>query len=173
MARQIPLFHQFMENIPHPLDEMKETPGIKQVVDRTKDFRKADRLDDEDVPIVNGQLESTWRIDRESHALAPVRGVTFDRERPVFSSTSSWLLGRNVAQLPHEAYRLLELVDGTTPWASIVSRYALQEGLTPDESRARMSEIVAPLLAERHVLRQSTAQASLSGSGGQARTAKP
>ena len=162
LAKQIPLFHQFMENIAHPLDEMKEAPGIQRVVDVAKDLRKAGRLADEDVPIVNGRLESTWRIDRESHALAPVHGVTFDRERPVFSSTSSWLLGRNVAQLPDRAWRLLGLMDGTASWASIVGRYAEQEGLTLDEGRARTSEIVAPLLAEGYVLLRSTAEPSLS-----------
>src|SRR5262249_8554784 len=128
------------------------------VVDRTKALRKADRLQDEDVPVVNGRLESTWRIDKGSHTLARVHGVTFDRERPVFSSTSSWLLGRNVAQLPDEACRLLALVDGTAPWAWIVSRYAEEEGLTLGEGRARTSEILPLLLTEEHVLVRSAAE---------------
>jgi hypothetical protein len=81
-----------------------------------------------------------------------VHGVTFDRERPVFSSTSSWLLGRNVARLPDEAYGLLELMDGTSSWGSIVSKYGEREGLSPDEARARTGEIVASLLAEDYVL---------------------
>ncbi len=157
LTKQIPLFHQFMKNIPHPLDELSEAPGVQQVADRTSAFRKADRLEDKDVPIVNGRLESTWRIDRESHALAPLHGVTFDRERPVFSSTSSWLLGKNIAQLPDEACRLLGLMDGTAPWASIVNKYAEEQGLTPSEGRARTSEIVAPLLAEEYVLLRSAA----------------
>jgi FAD-dependent halogenase len=152
LEKQIPLFHQFMENIPHPLDEMKEEEGIQQAVNEAKDLRKADRLNDEDVPVVNGRLENTWRIDRETHTLAPVHGVTFDRERPVFSSTSSWLLGRNVARLPDEAYGLLELMDGTSSWGSIVSKYGEREGLSPDEARARTGEIVASLLAEDYVL---------------------
>jgi halogenation protein CepH len=152
LEKQIPLFHQFMENIPHPLDEMKEEEGIQQAVDEAKDLRKADRLNDEDVPVVNGRLENTWRIDRATHTLAPVHGVTFDRERPVFSSTSSWLLGRNVARLPDEAYGLLELMDGTSSWGSIVSKYGEREGLSPDEARARTGEIVASLLAEDYVL---------------------
>ncbi len=155
LSKQIPLFHRFMENIAHPLEEMEGASGIRRVVDKTQDLKKADRLADGDVPIVNGVLENTWRIDRESHSLAPVRGITFDRERPVFSSTSSWLLGRNVAELPDEAYRLLELVDGTSSWLSIVSRYAEEEGLTLDEGRARTSEIVAPLLAGDYVLLRS------------------
>ncbi|HET9896588.1 MAG TPA: NAD(P)/FAD-dependent oxidoreductase [Streptosporangiaceae bacterium] len=157
MAKQIPLFHQFMQNIPHPLSELSEAPGVQRVADRTSALRRADRLDDDDVPIVNGRLESTWRINRERHALAPLHGVTFDRERPVFSSTSSWLLGRNIAQLPDEACHLLRLMDGTAPWASIVSRYAAEAGLTLDESRARTSEIVASLLAEEYVLLRSAA----------------
>jgi FAD-dependent halogenase len=153
LAKQVPLFHQFMRNLDHPLDEIKAVPGIKKIVNGA--FKSADKLNDEDIPIVNGTLESTWRIDRKSHTLEPIRGITFDRERPVFSSTSSWLLGRNVAPLDDSACNLLELMDGEATWSSIVGKYSGEAGLAIEQARERASEIVTPLLAEDYVLVRS------------------
>ncbi|HEY0462306.1 MAG TPA: NAD(P)/FAD-dependent oxidoreductase [Pyrinomonadaceae bacterium] len=155
LAKQIPLFHQFMKNIDHPLDEIKPAPAIEKFV--TEGFKIAAELNDEDIPLVNGRLESTWRINRESHTLEPLRGVTFDRERPIFSSTSSWLLGRNVAPLDESSCSLLELMDGETPWASIVSKYSAEAGLPFQQGREKTSEIVNPLLAQDYVLVRSRA----------------
>ena len=153
LAKQVPLFHQFMKNLDHSVNEVKVAPGIKEIASGA--FKRADELRDEDIPIVNGRLESTWRIDRESHTLEPIRGITFDRERPVFSSTSSWLLGRNVSPLDESACRLLGLMDGETPWASIVGKYSEEAGVPLEHGRKRTSEIVTPLLAEDYVLVRS------------------
>lgn len=150
LEKQIPLFHQFMRNLDHPLDEMKSTPGVAKFAEG--ELRSASELNDDDVPVVNGRLESTWRINRKSHTLEPIRGVTFDRDRPVFSSTSSWLLGRNVAQLDDSACNLLELLDGESPWSSVVSKYAGAARLPLDKGRSEASEIVARLLAGGYVL---------------------
>ncbi|MCB1035842.1 MAG: tryptophan 7-halogenase [Acidobacteria bacterium] len=157
LAKQIPLFQQFMRKLDHPLEEAGKAEGIKKLVDEASGLRTADTLADEDVPIVNGKLESTWRIDRESHTLAPNRGITFDRERPVFSSTSSWLMGRNLAPLDEEAFGVLEMVDGRTPWSSIVRRYAGSQGLPEEQGRRRLEEIVDPLLSESFLLVRSPA----------------
>lgn len=147
LQKQIPLFHQFMNNLDHPVNGIEEVPGsIKEFAEGA--VRRADTLNDEDIPIVNGRLESTWRIDRASHKLEPIRGIIFDRDRPVFSSTSSWLLGRNVAPLDDSACDLLELMDGKAPWSSIVSKFS-----------GEASEIVTPLLAEDYVLVRSRAAA--------------
>ncbi|WP_189523967.1 hypothetical protein, partial [Mesorhizobium sp. M3A.F.Ca.ET.174.01.1.1] len=89
----------------------------------TEQLRPADRLEEGDVPVVNGRLESSWQFNREKHLLEQIRGVTFDRNRPVFSSTSSWLLGRNIAALQNEAWDVLKLVDGQQSWSSIVGQY--------------------------------------------------
>jgi flavin-dependent dehydrogenase len=153
LEKQVPLFHQFMNNLDHPLSGMKTAPGVKKIIDER--FKSAGELNDEDIPIVNGRLESTWRINRESHTLEPLRGIAFDRERPVFSSTSSWLLGRNVAPLDKRACDLLELMDGEASWSSIVRKYAGQSGLSLDEGRKSTSEIVTPLLAGDYVLVRS------------------
>ncbi len=159
LAKQIPLFRQFMNNLEHSLDEVGATPGVRKLIDETKGLRSVDELRDEDIPIVNGKLESTWRIDKESHTLAPNRGVTFDRGRAVLSSTSSWLMGRNLAPLDDEAFEALELVDGEASWSSIVHKYSGDLGLPPEQGRRRLSEIVGPLLAEKLVLVRSTAGA--------------
>ncbi len=150
LQKQIPLFHQFMKNLDHPLDRLKAAPGVEKMA--SAGFKSANRLVDEDVPIVNGRLESTWRINRQSHRLEPLRGISFDRDRPVFSSTSSWLLGRNVAPLDAGAFDLLELMDGEAPWSSIVSKYSGAASLPLEQGRTRASEIVTPLLAENYVL---------------------
>ncbi len=159
LEKQIPLFHQFMDNLDHSLDQAKETPGIKKIIQETETLRRAETLNDDDIPIVNGMLESTWRIDRESHTLTPIRGITFDRDRPVFSSTSSWLMGRNVAPLDENACGVLELMDGEAPWASIVRKYSGEAGLPLDQGRRELSEIVSPLLADDYVLVRGSATA--------------
>jgi halogenation protein CepH len=153
LQKQIPLFHQFMRNLDHPLEEITTGPHIEKII--KGGFKSAGSLHDEDVPIVNGILESTWRINRQSHTLEPIRGISFDRERPVFSSTSSWLLGRNVAPLDDNACSLLQLMDGEAPWSSIVRKYAGDARLPAEQGRERASEIVKSLLAEDYVLVRS------------------
>lgn len=155
LQKQIPMFHQFMQNLDHSVNEVTAVSGLSNIV--SSGFRRARELNDGDVPIVNGRLESTWRFNRKNHTLEPIRGITFDRDRPVFSSTSSWLLGRNIAPLEDSAYTLLELIDGEVPWSSIVNRYSRAARLAPDQAQQRMSEIVSPLLADDYVLVRSNA----------------
>lgn len=148
LKKQIPLFQQFMKNLDHTVNEISSPTG--DVV--TQQLRLTDRLEDHDVPVVNGRLESSWQFNREKHLLEQVRGVTFDLERPVFSSTSSWLLGRNIAALKSEAWNLLNLVDGRRSWSSIVGQYtaAHDEGEGQDGEAA--AKIIEYLLAEKFVL---------------------
>lgn len=161
LAKQLPLFKQFMKNLDHPLKGMTAAPNIEKAAKGA--LKNVDKLNDDDIPVVNGKLESTWRINRASHTLEPIRGITFDRERPVFSSTSSWLLGKNVAPLDDSASNLLDLMDGETPWSSIVSKYSAAEGLPLEQGKERTSEIVTPLLTEDFVLVLSRAAAQSQG----------
>ena len=158
------MFHQFMRNLDHPLDEIKPGRGIERIV--KGGFVSTDALRDEDVPIVNGTLESTWRINRQRHTLEPIRGISFDRERPVFSSTSSWLMGRNIAPLDDSACNLLRHIDGEAPWSSIVSKYAGEALLPVEQGRQQASEIVARLLAGDYVLVRSRVAADANGAAG-------
>jgi hypothetical protein len=154
LEKQIPMFHQFMKNLDHSVNEVCTSPGMEKIA---KGARRVEALDDEDVPIVNGKLESTWRFNRANHSLAPIRGITYDLDRPVFSSTSSWLLGRNIAPLDDRACSLLGFMDGESSWSSIVNKYSQEAGLPLDEGRMRTLEIVAPLLADDYVLVRSHA----------------
>jgi halogenation protein CepH len=151
IEKQIPLFQQFMKNVVHPVDELKASESVEQIVNAG--FHAAAEINDHDVPMVNGKLQSTFRIDRASHMLQPIHAIAFDTERPVFSSTSSWLLGRNVAPLDEPSCKLLELMDGRTPWSSIVRKY------TGEEPAKDVSQVVGPLLAENYVLVRSGAAA--------------
>jgi FAD-dependent halogenase len=164
LQKQIPLFHQFMNNLDHPLDEIKPGQSIEKILEGG--FRSAEVLLDEDIPVVNGTLESTWRINRESHTLEPIRGITFDRERPVFSSTSSWLMGRNIAQLDDRTCDLLQLIDGEASWSSIVSKFAGEARLPVEQGKQQASEIVTNLLAEGYVLVRSGQGADTDGAVG-------
>ncbi len=157
LQKQIPLFRQFMTHLDHSVNEVSSVPGMAEIVSGS--VSSAEDLHDDDVPVVNGTMEATWRIDRSSHRLERIWGVTFDRERPVFSSTSSWLLGRNLAPLDEEAARLLSLVDGATPWSVIVERYASLRGVPLDKGRQAATGIVRALLAEDLVLAQSVVPA--------------
>ena len=159
LAKQIPLFQQFMKNMDHPLDEIKPGRGLDKIVQGG--FRSVDALHDDDVPVVNGTLESTSRINRELHTLEPIRGIVFDRERPVFSSTSSWLLGRNIVPLDDGACDLLKLMDGEASWSSIVSRFAGEAGLPAEQGQRQAAEIADRLLAEDYVLVRSRVAAPL------------
>ncbi len=154
IEKQVPLFQLFMKNLDHSVNEVTAPGGLEKVVHGAVKWT-AGELGDDDVPVVNGVLNSTYRVNGKSHTLEPIRGITFDRERPVFSSTSSWLMGRNVAQLDDQICDFLELMDGDTPWSSIVSKFAGDAGLPPDQGRAKAAEIMAPLLAEEYVLVRS------------------
>lgn len=150
VARQVPMFHQFMRNLDHTVNRTTLEAHASRIV---KDgYAHVSRLVDDDIPIVNGTLESTWCIDKESHRLMPIRGVKFDKERPVFSSTSSWLLGRNIARLDESACKLLELVDGERSWSWVVEMHARKRGMSLSEARANVVEIATPLLAEDFIL---------------------
>lgn len=157
LQKQIPLFHQFMANLDHPVNEGETVPGMAKIADGQ--FSSAEDLGDDDVPVINGAMEATWQIDRDRHRLEPIWGIAFDRERPVFSSTSSWLLGRNVAPLEEKPARLLSLIDGEERWSAIVKRYASLQGMAPEEGKDVATEIIRPLLAQDYVLVQSAVDA--------------
>lgn len=152
VQKQIPMFQQFMDNLDHPMDAMAEDAGIQNLLERSKSLQSQSLFRDDAVPLVNGKLETTWVIDRETHALKPVRGITYDKERPVFSSTSSWLLGRNLAVLDDQDCQLLELMDGEKSWRQIVGEYASGSKISLAAARERVAPILDRLRAENFVL---------------------
>ncbi len=152
VQKQVPLFHRFMQNLDHPMAEFKEDDELQNLLSRGKSLKHATAVDDDAIPVANGKLESTWSIDPDSHTLKPVRGITYDRERPVFSSTTSWLMGRNMAALDDDACDLLELMDGQTPWSTIIAKYAQNSGMTMAAARKTAQTTLDRLLGDTFVL---------------------
>jgi flavin-dependent dehydrogenase len=151
VQKQIPMFHQFVNNI-DLMTQLEQDEKLHELIEEGESLRHATVLEDDTIPVANGKLESTWTIDRDNHELKPIRGITYDRERPVFSSTGSWLMGRNVAALDDEACDLLELMDGSTPWRAIVEKFAQAAGLTIDTAQKTAGTVIDRLLAEQFVL---------------------
>jgi hypothetical protein len=151
LRKQIHMYLQFMANIQHPVEKMKEDKHFQHRMEESLAWVGFDRLDDRVVPVPNGSLEQTWTIDQKSHQLVPVRGITYDQMRPVFSSTSSWLLGRNIQPLDDEAWRLVEAMDGQRAWGEVV-RQTTGAAAPGDEARAAVTATLQKLCAENLVL---------------------
>jgi halogenation protein CepH len=86
-----------------------------------------------------------------------VRGVAYDQDRPVFSSTSSWLLGRNFAEIEGVSLELLELMDGQRSWAEIVESWAQSRQVESDEARSVLGAALRALCEENFVRIRATA----------------
>lgn len=159
LKKQIHMYLQFMDQIEHPEDQLQDELGDKVAAMSAQETVELDALDDQVVPVPNGTLESSWQIDGESHTIKPIRGIAYDQERPVFSSTSSWLLGRNIHAVDDEAADLLAQMDGRTSWGVLLSRQAAKTGDTVDAVRDRVEPVLAELAKEKLVLLQTGAQA--------------
>jgi len=67
-------------------------------------------------------------------------------------------MGRNVAQLDDPSCDLLQLVDGETPWSSILTQYARQARLPVEQGKQQATEIASKLLEGDFVLVRSATQ---------------
>ena len=131
LRKQIHMYMQFMDQVEHPVDAMKEQVAGTQ---RIAKERFTDELAPDVIPLLNGKLAESWVIDGGRHTLEPVRGLAYDEDRPVFSSTSSWLLGRNIHPLSADAWALAQKLDGRkvgdlAPKEQAVLREMLEENL--------------------------------------------
>ncbi len=90
-------------------------------------------------------------IESETHTLKPVRGIMFDEERPVFSSTASWLLGKNFSAMNTEALSVMELLGNDRRWSEVVEMWGGQRGLELQAANESIRPIVRSLLEERFV----------------------
>lgn len=152
LRKQIHMFQQFMTHLDHPMEAMASDEDFQGALPQTAGWVEIDRLDDAMTPVVNGKLEESWHIDADSHRVLPVRGLAYDQERPVFSSTSSWLLGRNLHPLPPASCDLLELCDGRSSWGDVLGRHAERAGVSVDAARAELTPRLRSLYDERFVL---------------------
>ena len=152
-ARQIHMFHQFMDNLEHPIEEMADEPEFTALQEANSPRpANIDDLTDATLLKVNGHIEDTCVINAEEHLLEPVRGIAYDAERPVFSSTASWLLGRNFASMDADALALLELVDGERDWRTILDTYAAEHACTPGEASEALEPSLHRLTKEAFLL---------------------
>jgi len=156
LKKQIHMYEQFMEQLDHPMEEMKSDDGLqcrlKAIEERTGEGADAFDVDDSSVLVLNGAPEQSWTVDGTEHQLQPVHGIAYDGERPVFSSTSSWLLGRNIVPLDDEAWELAQLVDGHRSWSEVLSLWAAAQNRSVDEVRAPAQAVLQGLAAERLVV---------------------
>jgi len=160
LSKKIHMYEQFMDQLDHPLEEMKADAGLQDriatIEDRVGDAFEALALHDDSVLVLNGELAHSWSVDGEAHALTPVRGIAFDAERPIFSSTSSWLLGRNIFPLEGLSWEMAEFINGERSWAAILSCVAHARGTEVDTVRKDAVEAVNALAAQELVTLRST-----------------
>lgn len=125
LRRQIHMYMQFMANIEHPEAALREVPEFKSRAAEEGRVRETDTLTDSVWLRLNGELEESWTIDGPVHKLRPVRGLSYDQSRPVFSSTSSWLLGKNIHPLEGDGLRLAECIGSGASWPEVRDRFGV------------------------------------------------
>jgi len=152
LKKQIHMYLQFMDKMDHDTDALQSELGDRVESMHTEQVLEDSSLPDDAVPQPNGALESSWQIDGETHTLRPIRGIAYDQERPVFSSTSSWLLGRNIHAVDDEAANLLARMDGQTTWGALLAAQAKASGRSVDDLRAEVQPVLARLAADKLVL---------------------
>ncbi len=144
--RQIHMFHQFVDKIEHPLGEMAVEEEFEQLVESKGASNSGLSLDA--LVVVNGTLSSTCVIESETHTLKQVRGILFDEDRPVFSSTASWLLGKNFSEMSPEALAVLDFLDGEREWSDVVLSWGQEKELYGEKAHEAIDPIVSMLLTE-------------------------
>ncbi len=70
----------------------------------------------------------------------------------MFSTSASWLLGRNIHPLEDSALSLLGSFDEKTSWGEVIRAHASREGLPEDEARETLQAALQPLVEENIVL---------------------
>jgi FAD-dependent halogenase len=151
LDKQIHMYLQFMDQLEHPLDEMENTDGLHARQKKREAYQEKHTFDEHIIPEVNGELDTSWVIDGTGHLLRPIQGVAYDSERPIFSSTSSWLLGRNLHEVSEAEASVLHKIDGKLSWGEILNIFALEEGSDRDTVRAQLLPVLAAL-SERGLL---------------------
>lgn len=152
LRKQIHMFQQFMDHIEHPLQAMEGELQVRGVLGAADGWIAAEDLDGDTIPVVNGELIDTFVIDGERRALQPIRGLAYDMERPIFSSTASWLLGRNVHPLDAADADLLVRLDGQRTWKEVVAAHAAATGDSVEAAGEALTARLTRLWDERIVL---------------------
>jgi flavin-dependent dehydrogenase len=145
LEKQIHMYKQFMNELDHPVDAMQASEDLHEGMKEREAYTPRHTFADNVVPEVNGALDSSWVIDGEAHVLRPVTGIAYDSERPIFSSTSSWLLGRNLHEVSALEADVLGKMDAVRSWGNILDLFALERRSDRDTVRAELRPILAAL----------------------------
>ncbi len=143
--RQIHMFSQFMKNLEHPLEDMKQNHTLQEQSQDPKTFEPAE-LNEKSVLHINGEFLKSFEIDDNTHCLNPVSVIAYDINQPVFSSTSSWLLGRNASVLNSLQADLAERIDGKKCWETILNEWADSEPQDSIRERKHAAETIQELI---------------------------
>lgn len=123
VSKQISLFKKMMSKVELPREKLEQELRDRSKWDSVREVSAAE-VNPESRLCVNGSFEKSFFIDDKQRRLVESFGISFDRERPVLSSTSSWLMGKNFLPVAPEQAQVLGLLDGKRSWAEV--RAALQ-----------------------------------------------
>ena len=153
LRKQIHMFTQFMDHMEHPMAEFAADEDLQAMTeDHSDNYVSVDELSDDVVPRINGQIESSLQIDGDEQVQKPIRGVTYDTDRPIFSNSASWLLGRNIHELADDVLDTMSYFNGVDTWAEVVARYAKDQGMSVADADGALRDILRPLDEEKLVL---------------------
>jgi halogenation protein CepH len=156
LSKKIHMYEQFMDQIEHPLEAMKTDSGLQDRISsieaRVGEAFEGLALSNDSVLVLNGKKDQSWSVDGDRHVLLPVKGIAFDAERPIFSSTSSWLLGRNIYPLGPLDWRMAEAIDGERTWGEVLVHVAKAEACSVEMIREEMTLSVQKLAVEELVV---------------------
>jgi halogenation protein CepH len=138
------------------LEAMKTDSGLQDRISsieaRVGEAFEGLALSNDSVLVLNGKKDQSWSVDGDRHVLLPVKGIAFDAERPIFSSTSSWLLGRNIYPLGPLDWRMAEAIDGERTWGEVLVHVAKAEACSVEMIREEMTLSVQKLAVEELVV---------------------
>ncbi len=151
--KQIHMFKQFMAHLEHPLGEMRKEPAFRLLMEEHgAPCLPLSALSDDTICRPNGSVSEACVIDDREHRLRKERGIAYDQDRPVFSSTASWLLGRNFAPLSGEAVELLqEAGEKGCTWSELVDRLSETWFMSRDEAEVEGLRVLGDLHREAFV----------------------
>ena len=83
-----------------------------------------------------------------------MQGIAYDADRPIFSSTSSWLLGRNLHQVDDVAAEILVEMDGKRTWRTLLEDRARTSGQDYASVRRNLEPVLNELCESGLVLQR-------------------
>ena len=74
LRKQIHMFSQFMDNMEHPVEAFNQDQQLQELAQDSVDhYAELAEASLEDIPLVNGEVQSSYQIDGETQTLKPIR----------------------------------------------------------------------------------------------------